>query len=418
MADTHGAFKLAFREQIEFFRRKINLPSERYDDIKRGAHDRGFIVAGATKAGLLDDLRAAVDRANADGGTLADFRKDFRALVAKHGWTGWTGEGTKAGEAWRTKVIWQTNLRTSHAAGRYAQLTDPETKKALPYWRYVHNDAALSPRPEHKHWGDARLTLPVDHPFWKTGYPPNGWGCGCYVVGEPAPPDGALTEPPPGWDEPDPETGRLPGIDQGWDYAPGANATTPLLDLVGQKLINVEAPIGAAMWESLGEAVAAEQRLALAEMADRVTSTLRAQGEAVLIGGVPPDVVTRLQALGHPMQSADIWLRDEELLHALREAKRERAAALPVEVWRDLPRLLRQGEAYFDAADPALVYVIDGVLKTGKVAIRVDYHSKLRDATSGKRKQRVANFIRTGGLLRDGDMSEKRYVKLGGGGGT
>lgn len=75
------------------------------------------------KADLLDDLRRAVSPLQRT--TLELFRKDFNAIVAKNGWHGWTGEGTKAGEAWRTKVIFETNVRTSHAAGRDKQVHRP-----------------------------------------------------------------------------------------------------------------------------------------------------------------------------------------------------------------------------------------------------------------------------------------------------
>lgn len=133
-----------FLEQIEFLRRKLNLPSETWRDIQRAAHDRAFVVAGATKADLLHDLRKAVDKA-VQGGSIGEFRKNFAEIVAKHGWTGWTGEGTKAGEAWRTRVIYQTNLMTSYAAGRRAQLLDPDLVKRRPFWRYVHNDSVTHP---------------------------------------------------------------------------------------------------------------------------------------------------------------------------------------------------------------------------------------------------------------------------------
>ena len=39
-----------FQEQIDFFRRKLNLPSETYRDIQRAAHDRGVLLAGATRS--------------------------------------------------------------------------------------------------------------------------------------------------------------------------------------------------------------------------------------------------------------------------------------------------------------------------------------------------------------------------------
>jgi uncharacterized protein with gpF-like domain len=137
-------------------------------------------VAGAQSADLLSDLHAAVGRAIEQGTGLHAFRKNFNALVTKHGWTGWAGEGSKAGHAWRTKVIYQTNMSTSYAAGRWQQLNNPELQKALPYWQYKHNDSVVHPRPLHVSWDG--LTLPPDHAFWNAHFPPNGWGCHCRVV--------------------------------------------------------------------------------------------------------------------------------------------------------------------------------------------------------------------------------------------
>ena len=217
-----------FAEQIEFFRKKLNLPTERWDDILEAAHDRAFVVAGAAKADLLNDLRQAVEKGIADGTTLAEFRKDFRAAVDKHGWKGWTGEDTQAGEAWRTRVIFETNLRTSYAAGRYAQLTDPDLLKVRPFWRYVHSDIALRPRPHHKAWGDSGLTLRHDDPFWSTHFPPNGWGCRCRITAVRAPRENDATTAPPGSDAINPKTGAPVGIDKGWAYAPGASVADEL----------------------------------------------------------------------------------------------------------------------------------------------------------------------------------------------
>lgn len=117
-ANMQVGFNTPFQEQIDYLVQKLRLPTERWDDIQRSAHDRAFVVAGAAKADLLKDLHDAVVQRATDGKGLKAFQKDFKAIVAKHGWTGWTGEGTKAGEAWRTRVIYQTNLMTSYAAGR------------------------------------------------------------------------------------------------------------------------------------------------------------------------------------------------------------------------------------------------------------------------------------------------------------
>lgn len=237
-----AGFDLPFQEQIDFFRAKINMPTEAWDDIWQAAHDRAFVVAGAMKADLLDDLRQAVDKAITTGTTLETFRKDFREIVGKHGWQGWTGEGTPGGFAWRTRVIYETNLRTSYAAGRWAQLTDPRLAKLMPFWRYVHNESVLNPRPLHQRWGAMRLTLPQDHPFWKTHFPPNGWGCRCRVTAVPAPGKADATDPPEGWDTPD-DTGKLPGIDKGWGYAPGKSKIDSLRKLADEKVYKLAEPL-------------------------------------------------------------------------------------------------------------------------------------------------------------------------------
>lgn len=246
-----------FKEQIDFFRKKLNLPSEAWRDIQRGAHDRAFMVAGAMKADLLHDLRGAVDGA-VQGGSIGEFRKQFKAIVQKNGWTGWTGEGTKAGEAWRTRVIYQTNLATSYAAGRRKQLLDPALLSRRPLWRYIHDDSVTTPRPQHKAWGDSGLTLRHDHPFWATHFPPNGWGCKCRVVAVKAPAEGDATEPPEGWLATDPKTGAPAGIDEGWDYAPGARADDDLRSFVQDKLISYEPAVSKAFKAELKRTINVE----------------------------------------------------------------------------------------------------------------------------------------------------------------
>lgn len=249
-----------FAEQIEFFRRKLNLPSSTWLDIQRAAHDRAFMVAGAMKADLLADLRQAVDQA-VQGGSIAEFRKRFDEAVAKHGWTGWTGEGSVAGEAWRTRVIYQTNLATSYAAGRRAQLLAPELLSRRPYWRYVHNDSVTHPRPQHKRWGDMQLTLHHDHPFWETHFPPNGWGCKCRVVAVAKPGPNDATVPPEGWAGIDLKTGAPDGIDEGWDYAPGARADDELRSFVQDKLIDYPPAISKALSRDVNRYINAEQNV-------------------------------------------------------------------------------------------------------------------------------------------------------------
>jgi len=217
------ALKRPFAEQVAFFRGKLGnlVPTAKWDELWKAQHDRAFMVAGAAKADLLADLAGAVDKAIAEGETLEQFRKRFRQIVTDRGWHGWTGEGTKAGEAWRTRVIYETNLITSYSAGRLEQLRAGGYR----YWMYKHSDSR-NPRPHHRALDG--VVLPADDPFWQTHYPPNGWGCRCRAVGVDGPRSaqrlgGNFNKPlPRGWNTIDPKTGEPVGIDKGWGYMPGA----------------------------------------------------------------------------------------------------------------------------------------------------------------------------------------------------
>jgi hypothetical protein len=53
------------------------------------------------------------------------------------------------------------------------------------------------------------------------------------------------TEPPEGWDKPD-EKGRLPGIDEGWNYAPGESRAEELRKIVAEKAAKLPEELAAA----------------------------------------------------------------------------------------------------------------------------------------------------------------------------
>lgn len=414
-ASLNIGFGTPWAEQIDFLRQKLHLPTERWDDIERAAHDRAFIVAGAAKADLLADLQEAVIRAAEAGMGVAQFQREFRAVVAKHGWTGWIGEGSAAGEAWRARIIYQTNMATSYAAGRYRQLTDPDYLRLRPYWRYIHSEGVAYPRPQHLAWHG--LTLLHDHPFWQTHFAPNGWGCQCRITpvgrkeGE-ASARAGLGEPPAGWDTIDPKTGALVGIDRGFDYAPGAGVKQSFQRLIDDKLIRLDAPIGAAMWEVLKPALLQERLAAWQPVADATFASMRSQGVATLVHTLEPATVTALQSQGVVLENAAVWIRDSELLHAIRDTKTERGAAIPDEVWRELPALLENATPYWDKVKKNLIYAIDLGPKVGKFAVEINYNEK--GWFDGVRAKLVSNFVRTGGLVKPTSLKDTKYVALNG----
>lgn len=224
------ADQVPFKEAIEFLQAKVNLPTRRWDDLRHGAHVRGFSVAGVTRDDMLSDFRVAIKKARSEGTGFNEFRKDFDKIVERYGWQYFShGKTEDERAAWRSKIIFTTNMRTSYMAGRWKQLTDPDVMRYRPYLQYVHS-GALHPRKLHLSW-DGRV-LRTDDPAWRYMFPPNGWGCGCDVealserdlraLGKSGPDEAPDLTP---YQDTDPRTGqpemRIPGIDRGWEYNVG-----------------------------------------------------------------------------------------------------------------------------------------------------------------------------------------------------
>jgi len=298
---------MPFNEAVSFFRRKLNVPARSWDALWQHNHDVAFMVAGATQAELIKDLRELVRGVIENGDTLRDFRKGFDQVVARRGW------GYKGGRNWRTRVIYETNLYQAYNAGRERQIQ--AIKHRRPYAMYEHNDAVEHPREEHLAWDG--LVLPVDDPWWDTHTPQNGWGCRCRKVSlserdlrrmGKAGPDQA---PPIEWEEkrigvrgPTPRTVRVPkGIDPGFAYAPGQRYGQ-LLELAAEKAGALEQNLGAAYIKELIDSQAFARWYAsppagffpIARLPDEVVGATGAHGGYAAISAE----TARKQALRHP----------------------------------------------------------------------------------------------------------------------
>lgn len=440
---TLAAFDLPPREAIAFFRQKTRITTQHWTDVWREGHSRGFMVAGAATDALVADFQAEVARALEQGTTLAEFRKGFDAIVARHGWV------HNGAPGWRARIIYETNLATAYSAGRYAQMTEPDTLAAFPYWQYVHSGAA-HPRKQHQAWNG--LVLRADDPFWKTHYPPNGWRCGCRVrplsardlarQGK-AGPDAAppiATRP---WTNP--RTGEVMhvpvGIDPGFDYNPGQawqggtppipadacwtppahwpppapgvprpatraaqQAAEPDRGLVSVRLDDGPArpdiPIPPPSPEAGLRAIAAEYR---AWLEAREAAGFRPDGTSRIVGRLSETTLGALRARGRAPQSAALEINAEQLRHLTRDVKKQRGQAIALEDLRRLPELLAAPDAVLlERATGNLVMVFTpsspAEMRRGKLIVHIDFHGWVRDR-SGARQRRSVNAVKSGGLV-------------------
>lgn len=248
--------------------RELVAETYHYTDLWRDQHARAFTISRLNRADILERVQESISKSVAGDLTRRDWIKQTRTLLQKEGLWGAlevtdpnTGEvkKTRFNEA-RLRLIYDTNARQALAAGQWQRML--RNRDSHPYARYVSMDDSRV-RPLHRAWHNT--VLPVDHPWWETHRPPNGYHCRCRVIGltraefergfaqsrpgaetdENAPlvREDFKTEPPPELLVPwrNPATGQTEmvprGIDPGFDYNPGTTgASKAFEDMVQKKL--------------------------------------------------------------------------------------------------------------------------------------------------------------------------------------
>ena len=297
-----------FKEAESYLKKKVPLPTNGWEDVYASQHDHAFSVAGANKTAIVEDFASAIRAAVESGETLADFRKRFDSIVDQHGWD------YNGSRGWRSKLIYETNIRQTYNAGREAQMAEPGFQKLFPYAEYRHSGAEFY-RPEHKGWNT--LTLPINDPWWQAHSPSNGYGCKCKKFpksergmrrqGKKVPDQAPDVKYKEYIDKRTGEVKQIPtGIDPGFEYTPGKSAlrhNTP--SFVEEWPTNSQViPIGPTKKPSLPSPAYAKQSDILPDVL-----TDQAYVDAFIdeFGGKP--IVYR-DVLGEPLQINDQLFKD------------------------------------------------------------------------------------------------------------
>ncbi len=179
---------LPAKEAVDFFRSKGFAIGFAWQDVWQAEHAAAFTVAKAMRIDLLEDMRDALDKAIATGVSKADFIKNLEPTLAAKGWWGkqrvldpLNGETVLAqlGSRRRLSLIYDVNMRTAHAAGRWRRIERVARRRPWLMYKDADDDRV---RPLHAAWDNRPTILRVDDPWWDTHYPPNGWRCRCVVL--------------------------------------------------------------------------------------------------------------------------------------------------------------------------------------------------------------------------------------------
>jgi uncharacterized protein with gpF-like domain len=170
----------------DYFDDKGLKPAFSWLDVVGEEHAYNFTVAKAIETELLSTFQSSLSEANDTGQTLETWKKNLEPQLRKSGWWGPRLVNDPTGidpartvnfaSPRRLRTIFHSNMRSARAAGQWQRIQ--RTKKALPYILYVRT-SATEPRAEHLRFEGT--ILPADDAFWRTHFPPNGWGCKCSV---------------------------------------------------------------------------------------------------------------------------------------------------------------------------------------------------------------------------------------------
>jgi SPP1 gp7 family putative phage head morphogenesis protein len=159
-----------FEEAIAWFREKVPMTREEAAALESQVRARAFWISHISEADLINDIMLAIDKALAEGTTLAEFQNDVAGeLMAR-----WLDDERVTDPVYRMETIFRTNIQSAYAAGRYQQQTNPAVLRARPFWLY---DALIDGRTSTVCRNLNGTLLPADDAWWDSRYPPNHFNC-------------------------------------------------------------------------------------------------------------------------------------------------------------------------------------------------------------------------------------------------
>lgn len=159
-----------YREAIDSVRKRVPVPRGKWDEMQAEERAHAFTVSQVARMDVLQDVLDAVDKAVETGTSLNDFRDEVAEKLIGQ----WGGEIPN-----RIETIFRTNIQVAYAEGRHAINSAPAVREARPYWRYDDTDTDRECEVCSKCGG---VTLPADHPWWRTHHPPLHHQCECAVT--------------------------------------------------------------------------------------------------------------------------------------------------------------------------------------------------------------------------------------------
>ncbi len=303
---------------------------------------------------MQNDLAA---RMMDDGGKLKPFDKWVRDVedITDHYVMRWL------------RTEYDTAVLRAHQAADWKRFE--ADSDVLPNLRWM---PTTSPDPDiyHRQYWEAKLTLPVGHPFWKSHRPGDRWNCKCSLeaTDEPATAGAVADFKPvpqqPGLDNNPADDGKL--FSDSHPYIANAHpgAEKAVMRLTAEKSI----------------------RTIIKRLEDGYS-----KGDAVMIGRLDNKVKKFVREKGIELFTDDVYMTDKQIHHALRTVKQQAGKAVSPEQLAAFPSLMEDCEVYWDEREGNIQFITRQDGKMQKFVVSLNYLTKIQ----GKKKK-VNAFITAG----------------------
>jgi len=160
---------------IRYFRRKLKLTDDEWQELEDQNNDLAFRLAGIADIDVIEQTWSALDKAIEQGTDFEEFKSD----VAQSLTDAWGGSVANPGH--RLETIFRTNTITAYQAGHHEQAMRQKDDRMYGMLDVVEDDATseICSDLDDQIGG---VALPIDDPALQAAWPPNHFNCRSNII--------------------------------------------------------------------------------------------------------------------------------------------------------------------------------------------------------------------------------------------
>lgn len=303
---------------------------------------------------------------------------------------------------------YDTAVIRAHAAADWREFE--RNKDIMPNLRWMPT-TSKEPESSHRAYWQMKLTLPVDDPFWEEHHPGDRWNCKCSLE--------ATDDPvvrPVGMEPTKPQRGleNNPGKDghtfsDKHPYFPKGCSSCPFNKGFKNKMGTFFKNEKKHCYDcaKIDNAIQQMPNLTAAKsLIDNVANEMIARKTACKIYSFDENEVRKLKEHGIELESKELYLPDQRVLHAFRDFKQGLGKSVSPDELKNFVDNIGTCSMYVDTEKSNIVFSTKHSEKVLKFVFEPNYKIK----ADGKKF--VANSFITAGLTQGYNLTEQKYIKI------